>query len=147
MNENVDGFRAVHAAFTPVPRSELVVCPATKGSLTRTHPHSRLHASLSLLLTTKADVCRYSLRARKLESRVNTWINEKMLFLEHYHAENLLWDAKNPYHKDKNKTHDVWTRIPTEMGIEIKELKKKKDSLLSNKAMAAAASSSISRRE
>lgn len=82
-----------------------------------------------------------------MESRVNTWINEKMLFLEHYHAENLLWDAKNPHHKDKNKTHDAWTRIPTEMGIEIKELKKKKDSLLSNKAMAAAASSSISRRE
>lgn len=64
---------------------------------------------------------------------MNVWNNEtEMLFLEYYHAEKVLWDANYPHHKDKSKNHDAWKRISTQMDIEIKELKKKKDSLLSS---------------
>lgn len=68
-----------------------------------------------------------------MESREHVWKNEtEMLFLEHYHSESVLWDAKHPYYKDKNKNHDAWRRISNVMDIEINQLKKKKDSLLSS---------------
>lgn len=59
------------------------------------------------------------------------WTQETILqFLELYQAEPVIWDPKEPNHKDKKKINDAWIRIQNTMNIPIKELKAKKDSLM-----------------
>lgn len=134
MNVNVDGFRGVHARSRLFPNQsryfvprQRVRAPFTRRSRVYIHIHGSVLVYYGLQRRT--DVC--SRCPRTMESRI--WSNEiEMLFLEHYQSETILWDAKHLHHKDKKKHHDAWNRISSEMGIEIKELKKKKDSLLSS---------------
>lgn len=46
--------------------------------------------------------------------------------------EPIIWNPKNPYHKDKNKVNDAWDRISKELNIRVpmQELKTKKISLM-----------------
>lgn len=44
--------------------------------------------------------------------------------------EPIIWDPKNPYHKDKSKVNDAWNRISIDLNIPILELKSKKISLM-----------------
>ncbi|KOB79173.1 Uncharacterized protein OBRU01_00964 [Operophtera brumata] len=61
------------------------------------------------------------------------WSNDReLVFLECYQAEPVLWQAQHEGHKNKNKTHDAWTRISAIMEIPVPDLKKKRDSLMSS---------------
>ncbi|CAK1583687.1 unnamed protein product [Parnassius mnemosyne] len=62
-----------------------------------------------------------------------SWTNEQELMLiECLHAEPILWDAKHKYHKNKMRVHDAWMRIKEIMNIEVTDLKKKKENLMSS---------------
>ncbi|XP_041987007.1 uncharacterized protein LOC121738824 isoform X1 [Aricia agestis] len=68
----------------------------------------------------------------ELKSRL-AWDNKlEMEFLKHYFTENILWNQKNPYYRDRHQNYLAWDRISNAMNMDIEELKKKKDSLLSS---------------
>lgn len=61
------------------------------------------------------------------------WSNEVVMeFLTLYENEPIIWHAKHPEHKNRNKVHDAWKRIQDTMSITftIAELKKKKECLM-----------------
>lgn len=61
------------------------------------------------------------------------WSNEKTLeFLSLFEKESLIWNSKDPLHKNRNLVIDAWKRIKDNLSedIAIVELKKKKDSLM-----------------
>lgn len=61
------------------------------------------------------------------------WNNDvELKFIEHFHSEPILWDAKHKYYKDKSLNHDAWNRIGELMEIPVPELKKKKESLFAS---------------
>lgn len=60
------------------------------------------------------------------------WNEELILFfIENYKDEEILWDAKNPFYKDKAKVNDAWCRLSNVFNLPISELKKKRDNLMS----------------
>lgn len=63
------------------------------------------------------------------------WTNETVMrFLDLYQMHPCIWDPKNGGHKVKTKVSDAWIDIKNNMGepdCTVKELKKKKDSLMS----------------
>jgi len=62
------------------------------------------------------------------------WTNELTIeFLDLYEKENLIWDPKDQLHSNRNIVSDTWKKIKDSMSIpvDIKELKKKKESLMS----------------
>ncbi|XP_022164156.1 uncharacterized protein LOC111029458 [Myzus persicae] len=63
------------------------------------------------------------------------WSNEKTLeFLSLFEKESLIWNPKDPMHKNRNLVSDAWKRIKDNFSedIAIEELKKK-DSLMANR--------------
>lgn len=62
------------------------------------------------------------------------WSNDKTLeFLSLFEKESLIWNPKDPLHKNRNLVSDAWKRIKDNFSedIAIVDLKKKKDSLIS----------------
>lgn len=55
-------------------------------------------------------------------------------FLHLYEMESVIWDPKNPTHKDRNEIADAWKRIRDALSIEcsVKMLKRKKESLMAS---------------
>lgn len=63
------------------------------------------------------------------------WTNEHVLiFLEEYQREPCIWDPAHPDHRNRNKVADAWERIHINLSFDcsVKELKKKKDSLMAS---------------
>lgn len=61
------------------------------------------------------------------------WSNENTLeFLSLFEKESLIWNPKDPLHKNRNLVSDAWKRIKDNFSkdIAIVDLKKKKDSLM-----------------
>lgn len=59
------------------------------------------------------------------------WTHDlELRFLETYQCYPIIWDPKCREHKDRNKVHDAWNEISGILNISIKELKSKKDSLM-----------------
>nr|XP_022907617.1 uncharacterized protein LOC111419095 [Onthophagus taurus] len=61
------------------------------------------------------------------------WSNELTLeFLKFYEIENIIWNPKNPNHKNRNKVADAWNNIKASLRVDcsVAELKKKKESLM-----------------
>ncbi|CAH2009322.1 unnamed protein product [Acanthoscelides obtectus] len=59
------------------------------------------------------------------------WSNEESLsFLEYYQTETCIWNPKDVNHKDKKKVADAWSRLAQLMGKPVKELKSKKEILM-----------------
>ncbi|CAG9569880.1 unnamed protein product [Danaus chrysippus] len=62
------------------------------------------------------------------------WTNDAVLrFLELYQMHPCIWDPQNVSHRNKTKVNDAWCVIKKELGFPgtIKELKKKRESLMS----------------
>ncbi|XP_022820981.1 uncharacterized protein LOC111352623 [Spodoptera litura] len=51
-------------------------------------------------------------------------------FLEAYKNEPCIWNSKDPYHKNRHKVQDAWTRLSVIMKKNVKELKHKKEILM-----------------
>lgn len=67
------------------------------------------------------------------------WSNDKvLLFLEFYEREVAIWDPSHKSHKDRDAVYDAWKRIEDDLSqatnepASIKELKRKKDSLMAS---------------
>lgn len=61
------------------------------------------------------------------------WSNEYTIeFLNLYEKEGLIWNPKDPLHKNRNAVSDAWNRIKDQLSVNcsIQDLKKKKDSLM-----------------
>lgn len=61
------------------------------------------------------------------------WSNEMTLeFLRLYESEPVIWNPKEPLHKNRNAVADAWKRIEVSLSIKcsVQELKKKKESLM-----------------
>lgn len=61
------------------------------------------------------------------------WSNDQIFeFLNLYEKEALIWNPKDPLHKNRNSVNDAWLRMSNQMSVKcsIKDLKKKKDSLM-----------------
>lgn len=54
----------------------------------------------------------------------------QMKFLKLYKNERLVWDLNHEFYKDRGKVEAAWRRISAEMNLPVKELKRKKVSLL-----------------
>lgn len=54
----------------------------------------------------------------------------QMKFLKLYKEEALVWDSNHKFYKDRSKVEAAWCRISAEMNLPIKDLKKKKVSLM-----------------
>lgn len=64
------------------------------------------------------------------------WTHDKELsFLEIYQCYPIIWDPKHCEHKDRNKVHDAWNEISEKLNTPVKELKSKKDSLMTTYRM------------
>ncbi|XP_047503528.1 uncharacterized protein LOC125048730 [Pieris napi] len=62
---------------------------------------------------------------------MSCWSNEKSLsFLEHYQMEPCIWNPKDANHKDKKKQADAWIRLAELTGRPVKEIKNKKEILM-----------------
>lgn len=63
------------------------------------------------------------------------WTNEAIVeFIDIYENEPVLWNTKTPEYKNRNDQLDAWSRVRSKLrdgNIPIKELKKKRDSLMS----------------
>lgn len=62
------------------------------------------------------------------------WSNDLIVeFLELYEIEPVLWNTKDPKHKNRNHVNDSWQRIADNISTSftVIELKRKKDSLMS----------------
>lgn len=62
------------------------------------------------------------------------WTNELTIeFLDLYEKETAIWDPKDQLHRNRDIVFDSWKKIKDSMSIpvDIKELKKKKESLMS----------------
>lgn len=74
------------------------------------------------------------------------WSNEVVLeFLSLYEAEPIIWNPRDPNHKNRNSIHDAWKRIEEQMSIKysIAELKKKERYVDGNLSKTIAESKSI----
>lgn len=79
-----------------------------------------------------------TIQSKKARSRGSVfkmdWSNEVVLeFLDLYENEPVIWCTKHPEHKNRNAINDAWKRIEDTISVEcsIKDLKKKKESLMS----------------
>ncbi|KAF9408033.1 hypothetical protein HW555_004870 [Spodoptera exigua] len=62
---------------------------------------------------------------------MSCWSNEESLsFLEHYQMEPCIWNPKDANHKDKKKQADAWIRLAELTGRPVKEIKNKKEILM-----------------
>ncbi|CAG4938819.1 unnamed protein product [Parnassius apollo] len=62
---------------------------------------------------------------------MSCWSNEESLsFLEHYQMEPCIWKPKDANHKDKKKQADAWIRLAELTGRPVKEIKNKKEILM-----------------
>ncbi|KAF9418816.1 hypothetical protein HW555_004483 [Spodoptera exigua] len=62
---------------------------------------------------------------------MDCWSNEESLsFLEHYQMEPCIWNPKDANHKDKKKQADAWIRLAELTGRPVKEIKNKKEILM-----------------
>ncbi|CAG4933783.1 unnamed protein product [Parnassius apollo] len=64
-----------------------------------------------------------------------SWTNDVVLeFLDLYKREDILWDPKNPLHRNRREISEAWTRIQTSLSINcsVQDLKKKKESLMTS---------------
>lgn len=62
------------------------------------------------------------------------WSNDLVIeFLELYEKEPIIWNPRDPNHKNRNCINDAWKRIGDNISVACttNELKKKKDSLMS----------------
>lgn len=63
------------------------------------------------------------------------WTNDTVIeFLDLYKSEQILWDPKNPLHRNRSEINAAWIRIQTSFSLNcsISELKKKKESLMTS---------------
>ena len=63
------------------------------------------------------------------------WSNELTLeFLRLYELEPVIWNPKEPLHKNRTAVDDAWKRIEASLNIKcsVQELKKKKESLMAS---------------
>ncbi|CAG9130443.1 unnamed protein product [Plutella xylostella] len=62
---------------------------------------------------------------------MSSWSNDDCLsFLEHYQMESCIWNPKDANHKDKKKQADAWIRLAQLTGRPVKEVKNKKEILM-----------------
>lgn len=62
---------------------------------------------------------------------MSDWSHEfTMQFLELYRNESVIWNSKHPTHKDRKKVYAAWLRLSEGVQRSVKELKRKKDSLM-----------------
>ncbi|CAG4962724.1 unnamed protein product [Parnassius apollo] len=62
---------------------------------------------------------------------MSCWSNEESLsFLERYQMEPCIWNPKDANHKDKKKQADAWIRLAKLTGRPVKEIKNKKEILM-----------------
>ncbi|XP_063823473.1 uncharacterized protein LOC135073289 [Ostrinia nubilalis] len=62
---------------------------------------------------------------------MSSWSNDECLsFLEHYQMESCIWNPKDANHKDKKKQADAWIRLAQLTGRPVKEVKNKKEILM-----------------